>query len=238
MTEFNNILEKTLAKNGLSEYFNKKDLLFALYNSLSETNKLYNLTAVTDAEGVCALHFADSLLAVKYIKGSGRLLDIGCGAGFPSLPIAIAREDLEVLGIDSTAKKTAFATAFAEENGIKNFTSKAVRAEEMALTEAREGFDFVTARAVARLNILAELALPFVKPGGSFIALKGALGEEEYNEAENAVKALGGRLEGIERSKLFTELGEQDRTFIIIKKVSKSPKIYPRAYSKIVKKPL
>lgn len=238
MSDFNNILEKTLTKNALSEYFDKKELFFALYSSLFETNKLYNLTAVTDIEGVCALHFADSLLAVKYLEGSGRLLDIGCGAGFPSLPIAIVREDLDVLGIDSTAKKTAFSRAFAEENGIKNFTSKAVRAEEFALTEAREGFDHVTARAVARLNILAELALPLVKVGGSFIALKGALGEEEYKEAENAVKTLGGRLEKVEKSKLFTADGEQERTFIIIKKVSKTPKSYPRAYAKIVKKPL
>lgn len=238
MTIFNNIFENTLRENNLSDYIDHKETFFKLYTALSDTNKLYNLTAVTDAEGVSALHFADSLLAVKYIKGNGKLLDIGCGAGFPSLPIAIVRNDLSVFGIDSTAKKIAFSTKFAEENGIKNFISRAARAEELALTKEREGYDFVTARAVARLNILSELALPFVKTGGYFIALKGSLGDEEYQEAEKAIKTLGGKLEKIEKEKLITAKGEQERTFIIIKKVSKTPEIYPRAYAKIVKKPL
>ena len=238
MTTFINIFEKTLKDNNLEAYSKHKETFFKLFTALTETNKLYNLTAVTDAEGVSALHFADSLLSVKYIKNSGKLLDIGCGAGFPSLPIAIARSDLSVLGIDSTAKKIAFSTKFAEENGINNFTSRAARAEESALTKERESYDYVTARAVARLNILSELALPFVKPGGYFIALKGTLGDEEYREAEKAIKTLGGKLEKIEKEKLITAKGEQKRTFIIIKKVAKTPEIYPRAYSKIVKKPL
>ena len=238
MSTFNNIFINTLKENGLEEYVPHAKRFEDLFTALTETNKLYNLTAVTDEEGVSALHFADSLLAVKYIKGSGRLLDIGCGAGFPSLPIAMVREDLSVRGIDSTAKKIAFSTKFAEENGIGNFSSASARAEELALTKERESYDYVTARAVARLNILSELALPFVRIGGYFVALKGALGDEEYKEAEKAVKTLGGRLEKIEKSKLLTAKGEQERTFIIIKKVSKTPEIYPRAYAKIVKKPL
>lgn len=238
MSDFNKIFANTLKANNLEEYIPYSQSFFNLFTSLVETNKLYNLTAVTDEEGVSALHFADSLMAVKYIKGSGRLLDIGCGAGFPSLPIAIVRADLNVCGIDSTAKKIAFSSKFAENNKINNFISKAARAEELALTKERESFDYVTARAVARLNILSELALPFVKIGGYFIALKGAIGNEEYNEAEKAIKALGGRLEKIEKKTLFTSKGEQERSFIIIKKVTKTPPIYPRAYSKIAKKPL
>ena len=108
MSTFNNIFINTLKENGLEEYVPHAKRFEDLFTALTETNKLYNLTAVTDEEGVSALHFADSLLAVKYIKGSGRLLDIGCGAGFPSLPIAMVREDLSVRGIDSTAKKIAF----------------------------------------------------------------------------------------------------------------------------------
>ncbi len=238
MTAFNEIFINILKKNSLNEYIKYKDKFYSLYTALSETNKLYNLTAVTDAEGVCALHFADSLLAVEHIKECGRLLDIGCGAGFPSLPIAIVREDLYVHGIDSTAKKIAFSTKFAEENGIPNFVSRAARAEELALTKERESYDYVTARAVARLNILAELALPFVKIGGFFVALKGGLGDDEYKEAEKAIKTLGGELQKIEKKKLFTPKGEQERTFIIIKKTRATPNNYPRAYSRIVKKPL
>ena len=238
MSSFNNIFNQSLKENRLEEYSLYSEKFYNLFTALTETNKLYNLTAVTDEEGVSSLHFADSLMAVKYIKGSGRLLDIGCGAGFPSLPIAIVREDLCVCGIDSTAKKIAFSSKFAEENGIKNFVSKAARAEELALTPERESYDYVTARAVARLNILSEFALPFVKVGGYFIALKGAIGNEEYKEAEKAIKSLGGRLEKIEKEKLLTPKGEQERTFIIIKKISKTPAIYPRAYSKIAKKPL
>jgi len=238
MTDFNNIFTNTLTENNLREYIEHSDKFYNLYTALAETNKLYNLTAVTDAEGVCALHFADSLLAVKYIKGSGKLLDIGCGAGFPSLPIAIVRGDLNVHGIDSTTKKIAFSTKFASENSINNFISRAARAEELALTKERESYDYVTARAVARLNILAELALPFVKQGGYFIALKGGLGDDEYKEAEKAIKTLGGELEKIEKEKLITPKGEQERSFIIIKKVGKTPSGYPRAYSKIAKKPL
>ncbi len=238
MTNFNNIFTNALRENNLEQYIEYKDKFYNLYTSLVETNKLYNLTAVTDAEGVSALHFADSLLAVKHIKESGKLLDIGCGAGFPSLPIAIVRDDLSVYGIDSTAKKIAFSTKFAEENGINNFISRAARAEELALTKERESYDYVTARAVARLNVLAELSLPFVKIGGFFIALKGGLGDEEYKEAEKAIKTLGGELQKIEKGTLFTPKGEQERTFIIIKKVAKTPNIYPRAYSKIAKKPL
>ena len=202
MSDFNNIFINTLKENSLTEYAAYADKFERLFTALAETNKLYNLTAVTDEEGVSALHFADSLLAVKYIKGSGKLLDIGCGAGFPSLPIAMVREDLSVFGIDSTAKKIAFSTKFAEENGLNNFISRSARAEELALTKERESYDYVTARAVARLNILSELALPFVKIGGYFIALKGSLGDEEYKEAEKAIKTLGGRLEKIEKSKL------------------------------------
>ncbi len=238
MTEFNNIYNIILKQNNLEEYMEYSRIFFRLYTALAETNKLYNLTAVTDPQGVCSIHFADSLLVLKYIKNEGKLLDIGCGAGFPSLPIAIAREKLLVKGIDSTAKKIIFSSDFAKKNGIKNFISETVRAEELAKTGERESYDYVTARAVARLNILVELALPFLKIGGTFIALKGPHGDNEYQEAENAIKKLGCELEKIEKKKLLTNKEEQERTFIIIKKVSKTSENYPRMYSKILKNPL
>lgn len=238
MTTFNDIYAETARQNGLEKYIGLHKEFEKLYVALTETNKLYNLTAVTDIKGVCSLHFCDSLLAADIPAPSARVLDIGCGAGFPSLPIAIARPDVTVHAIDSTAKKVEFSTRFANENNIENFTSQAIRAEELAKTNARESYDFVTARAVARLNVLAELALPFVKTGGTFLAMKGSIGAQEAKEAENGIKTLGGRIEKIEEKDLITDQGAQKRTFIYIKKLKPTPDLYPRAYAKILKKPL
>lgn len=238
MTTFNNIFLNILKLNGMEEYSDRSDVFHNLFISLTETNKLYNLTAVTDETGVSALHFCDSLFAEKYIKSGARVLDIGCGAGFPSLPLAITRPDVTILAVDSTAKKTEFSRKFAAENNLSNFTSLAARAEDLAKTDKRESFDLVTARAVARLNVLAELALPFVKVGGYFLAMKGSAGEDEYKEAEKGIAELGGKLEKIEKRDLILPDEEQGRTLILIKKVRETAPKYPRMYSKIIKKPL
>ncbi len=238
MTNINTYLKEYFNSNGLGGHLVHEEKFNLLYNALAETNKLFNLTAVTSPEGVCSLHFADSLTACEFIPQGAKVLDIGCGAGFPSLPIAIARPDLTVTGVDSTAKKVEFSSNFARENGIVNFSSFSARAEELAFTNKRESFDFVTARAVARLNILAELTLPLVKIGGFFLAMKGSLGEEEWSEAEKGVKLLGGKLENIKEFELITDRGPQKRVLILIKKAAPTPKNYPRQYSKIAKKPL
>ncbi len=257
MSTFNNIFTQALKLNAISLTEKQMQLFENLYTALVETNKLHNLTAVTDEQGVAGLHFCDSLMALPYLdeilnkkadletnftsntsKNAKKLLDIGCGAGFPCLPIAIARPDLSVLGVDSTAKKVAFSTEFAAKNGLNNFKSLSARAEELAKTEQREDFEIVTARAVARLNILAELCLPFVKIGGYFLAMKGAKGVEELKEAENGIKKLGGEVVKVEEKELILPSERQVRTFILIKKVSKTPEVYPRAYGKIKKTPL
>ncbi len=238
MTDFYNILSKTFKNNGLAEYNDKADIFFKLYNSLIDTNKLYNLTAVTDVEKVCALHFADSLSALKYIEKNADLLDIGCGAGFPSLPIAIARPDVRVTAVDSTAKKIDFVSSFSKENALANITAITGRAEELARSEMRHGFSIVTARAVARLNVLCEIAVPLLKLGGHFIAMKGSAGKEELREAKNAIKALGGSVTDFSEGELVLSCETQKRTIILIEKTAVTPDIYPRAYSKILKKPL
>ncbi len=239
MTDVDNILQEYFAKNSFNLGETKLEKFSKLYTALVETNKLFNLTAVTSPEGVASLHFADSLTACEFIPKGASVADIGCGAGFPSLPIAIVRPDLTIKAIDSTAKKTEFSAKFAHDNGINNFSSLTGRAEELANSpKYREKFDFVTARAVARLNILAELTLPLVKTGGYFLAMKGVLGEEEWSEAKNGVKILGGELVDIREKTLITDRDEQKRTLILIKKTTATPKNYPRQYSKITKKPL
>lgn len=238
MSIFYNTLKEIFALNNIDCDGQATENLEKLYRALVETNKLYNLTAVTDEQGVAGLHFADSLLALPYLQNTKTLLDVGCGAGFPCLPIAIARPDISVLGIDSTAKKVDFSTNFANNNYIYNFSSISARAEDLAKTDKRDSFDTVTARAVARLNVLCELCLPFVKVGGYFLAMKGAKGEEELEEAKNGIEMLGGKLESLDKKELILPDEKQMRTLILIKKVRKTPEKYPRAYSKIVKSPL
>ncbi len=244
MSTFSNIFDKLLTLNGMRLTEGQKNTFENLYEALVQTNKLYNLTAVTDEQGVAGLHFCDSLMALPYIdaidtdKSHKKLLDIGCGAGFPCLPIAIARPNMTVVGVDSTAKKVDFSSNFAKNNNLNGFSSISARAEELAKAEMRESFDIVTARAVARLNILAELCLPFVKEGGYFLAMKGSKGAEELNEAENGIKKLGGEVISCDEKQLILPSETQTRTFILIKKVSKTPNTYPRAYGKIKKSPL
>ena len=237
MSTFSNTFTEILKLNNINTDIDASKFE-ALYTALVETNKLYNLTAVTDETGVAGLHFADSLMALPYLDGVKTLLDIGCGAGFPCLPIAIARPDITVLGVDSTAKKVDFSTKFAKDNLLSNFSSVSARAEELAKTEKREKFDLVTARAVARLNVLSELALPFVKVGGYFLAMKGSKGAEELEEAKKGIESLGGKVISCEKKQLILPSETQKRTFILVKKVKNTPEKYPRAYAKIVKSPL
>ena len=249
MSTFINAFNQILDMNGMSDHKDKGEKFEALFTSLVETNKLFNLTAVTDEQGVAGLHFVDSLMAMEYIakiKASNldkkqlltSILDVGCGAGFPCLPIAIADPELSVTGLDSTAKKTEFSNSFAKANGIENFRSIAGRAEELAKTDMRESYDLVTARAVSRLNVLCEITLPFVKVGGYFLAMKGSKGKEECEEAKKGIEILGGKLISIEEKELILPNETQKRIMILVKKVKNTEHKYPRAYGKIVKSPL
>ena len=209
-----------------------------LYELLLEGNARHNLTAITDREGADLRHFADSAAAARYLPVGAEVLDIGCGAGFPTLPLAILRPDLHITAMDATEKKVRFVAETAAALGLSNVRAMAARAEEAGRGEMRESFSVVTARAVSELRVLAELCLPFVRIGGLFLVLKGQRGDEEWEAAKKAIGQLGGRLEGRELFTLSNGQEELTRTVFLVRKVAPTPPPYPRAYARILKKPL
>lgn len=206
---------------------------------LLETNKVMNLTAITEPGEVAVKHIADSLSCYdeKYFPEGASLLDLGTGAGFPGVPLAIFRPDLTVTFFDSLQKRLNFLRDVCLETGLGKVAFLHGRAEEMAHQEAyRERFDLVTSRAVARLSILCEWALPYVRKDGLFIALKGAQYEEELKEASNALRILGGTLEEV-RPVTLPGLSDK-RAVLYIRKSGTSPARYPRKPKMAAKHPL
>ena len=170
--DFKKLLYDCFKENGMDGLLNddKSEKLYEFANHLIETNKNVNLTAITDMNGVIFKHFADCAALCRYVKQGASVIDVGCGAGFPSLPLAILRPDLKITSLDSTAKKINFINGTAKLLSLSNVTGVSARAEEFAQNH-REEFDYATSRAVARLNILCELCLPLVKNKFLTIAL-------------------------------------------------------------------
>ncbi len=203
---------------------------------LQQHNKLYNLTAICDDNGIYIKHFCDSILPQRLFPQGASVCEVGSGAGFPSIPLKIARKDLSFTLIESTGKKCAFLNTVIDNlqlNGVKVLNIRAEDGGRMA--ELRESFDICTARAVAALNTLCEYCLPFVKVGGRLIAYKGDC-VEELEKSEGAIKILGGETERIEYYELPEGGGK--RTVVVIKKVSATPLKYPRGRGLERKKPL
>lgn len=199
---------------------------------LIETNKKFNLTSIDDPEEIKIKHFEDSLTIKNYINKGMKVLDIGSGAGFPGIPLRIEK-DFDLTLIDSVNKKVKFMNEVIEELGLENTRAIHVRAEDFA-KDNREEFDLVISRAVANLSTLSEYALPFLKVGGIFIAMKGPKAEEEYEDAQNALKILGGELINIDT----VDLHGNTRKNILIKKVRSTKKKYPRGKNQAKKNPL
>ncbi len=243
ITEYFNALCELFEINGLekpSESLAQK--LFELSDYLLAANKIHNLTAIKDEEGVIVKHFIDSIFLSRALPEGASVVDVGCGPGFPSLPIAIYRPDLTILGIDSTSKKINYVNDTANRLKLHNIEAVSARAEAMAHSSGyREAFDVATARAVASLPVLCELCLPFVKLGGVFVAMKAQSAADELSESKSAIEKCGGEYVKTIELKLChrkeDKLNEQ-RNLIIIKKIKQTPDIYPRDYAKISKKPL
>lgn len=207
------------------------------YETLVDVNRYMNLTAITEYDDVYIKHFLDSLsinLAYSFDKKT-TLCDVGSGAGFPSIPLAIVNNDVEVTIIDALNKRIKFLNDLSLKLGLPNVKAYHKRAEEFA-KEKREYFDVVTARAVARLNVLAELCLPLVKIGGFFIAMKGQSALDEIDEAKRAIEILGGKINRIIKFDLPCEAGH--REIIVIEKIKATGTKYPRAFTKIKERPL
>lgn len=237
---FTTTLSDVLKKNGIRQ---PTDLearkLFLLTEIMLKTNSTMNLTAIVDPIEILVKHYADCLTILNLIPEHSKLLDVGCGAGFPSLPLAIFRPDISITSLDSTAKKIEYIRSTAKLLELDNITCIAARAEDLAhKAEFREKYDIVTARAVANMQVLSELCVPFVKKGGKFIAMKGQKCHEEFEAARKTIEVCGGTLSSLNLIKLTYQDIDETRSIIGIQKTSATPQKYPRQYARIIKSPL
>lgn len=239
-TEFKSYLAKAFSENGISSYLNKEicEKFLLLTKFLLSENEKYNLTAITDEKKIIVNHYADCVLLADYLK-RGSVIDVGCGAGFPTLPMAIVNPNLSILAVDSTQKRVSYVEAAANMLSLSNVKCACMRAEDGAREGSlRESFDFATARAVAELRILSELCLPFVKIGGRMVAMKGKNAEFELKSSKKAISMLGGADATLKEIRLIGEGEDFSHPLIEIKKKAKTPAAYPRPYAKISKSPL
>lgn len=207
-------------------------------NLLLDWNERINLTRITEPDEVQVKHFLDSLtpLMLPYFKEGDKVIDLGTGAGFPGVPLALVRPQINMTLMDSLNKRVKFLDLVIQNIGMENTIALHGRGEEMARREEfREKYDICISRAVARLNVLVEYCLPFVKIGGHFISMKGEDGDEEIDEAERAIDILGGNIVSKDKFKL---LGMDKRQLIVIQKVRPTKSTYPRAGGKPRKNPL
>lgn len=234
------MINKEYLKDIAKKYnFDLTDIQLEKFNKyakmLVEWNDKINLTAITQPKDICLKHFFDSILLLDAINvnQNATMIDIGTGAGFPSIPCKIVRSDIELTLLDSLNKRINFLNELSKELEIST-TCIHSRAEDYAKKQnLREYFDFATARAVANLRELSEYCLPFVKVGGYFVSLKGYEIEEELEDAKNAINLLGGKIVDVKK---YDE--ENKRAIVIIKKISSTPIKYPRISAKIKKQPL
>lgn len=221
-----------IGEEQIQQFFDYKDLLLAW-------NEKINLTAITDEAQIMIKHFADSasLLSAIEVEEGASIIDVGTGAGFPGLPVKIVRPDLNVTLLDSLNKRIGFLNEVCAQLNLENVYNIHARAEDGGQDPSlRENFDYCFSRAVANLAVLSEYCLPFVKVGGKFVSLKGPDVAQEVKEGEKAIQNLGGKVNEI----IKIEIPNSDiiHSLIVIQKVAKTPKIYPRKAGTAAKKPI
>ena len=231
------LMKKTLAQElpglGLELPQERIHTLCAFGAAMVKQNEVMNLTAITESAAVARLHLMDSLTVMKCLDLKGkRLIDVGCGAGFPGVPLAIGEPELKVTLLDSLGKWVKWLEETLPTLGVKAGCVTG-RAEEY-VTKCRESYDVATSRAVARLNILLELTAPYVKVGGAVLAMKGAAAREELAECGNAIKKLGLKLEEVREF----PIDGTSHAVIVLRKVAPTPKQFPRRFAKIKQSPL
>lgn len=240
-SNFKSELVKAFKNNSLSSLINndRATAFEKLTFFMLEENEKYNLTAITDLDKIILNHYLDCAALAARLPKDAKICDIGCGAGFPTLPIAILRPDVKITAIDSTAKRVNYVKCAADMLGLTNVECVVMRAEDGGNNELyREKYDVATARAVAALPILAELCVPYVRCGGQFIAMKGKNAEYEIKDARRALSILG--ITDLKCEEITLTGSEETLThpLVIMKKGAKTPKNYPRPYAQISKKPL
>ena len=234
--EFENIFKDECIKNNI---FIKEEKIESFYNYMKyllDWNEKINLTAITNEKEFIVKHFVDSLTISEIVGDNKRIIDIGTGGGFPGIPLKLLNENLNVSLIDSVNKKIMVLNDIINKMKLENIEAIHIRAEDLAQNpNYREGFDFAVSRAVSNLNTLVEYLLPFVKIGGYAICMKGPGYDEELEASKNAIEKLGGKVEKIKEIKVSKEL---DRNIVIIKKIKKTDKKYPRGQGKPLREPI
>ena len=236
---FYNLMSKSAEDVGLQLSKEQYEKFIIYMKLLQEWNEKVNLTAIVEDEDIIKKHFIDSMKAFKReeFKKAKTLIDVGTGAGFPGLPIAIMKDDINVTLLDSLNKRVNFLNTVISELGLSNVITIHSRAEDGARdNKLREKFDIATSRAVANMSVLSEFCLPYVKIGGNFIALKGPSVDQEIKESIGAIKILGGEL--IDICEVNIEDTELRHNLVIVKKIKECSKLYPRKAGLITKDPL
>lgn len=218
---------------GLDLHEDIQKQLCSFGRAMVKQNEVMNLTGITEDEAVAKMHLLDSLTVLSTAELAGKsLIDVGCGAGFPGVPLAIACPTAKITLLDSLGKRMKWLEEVLPTLGVSAECVTA-RAEEAVATR-REGYDFATSRAVARLNILLELTAPYVKVGGAVLAMKGAAAQEELSECGNAIKKLGLKLEEVREF----PIDGTSHAVIVLRKIAPTPPKYPRRFAQIKKSPL
>ena len=237
--EFYDLMAKAAEDVGLELTTEQYDQFITYMRLLQEWNEKINLTAILEDEEIIKKHFIDSIKAFKRdeFKKNVNMIDVGTGAGFPGIPIAIMNPNINVTLLDSLNKRIKFLDIVISKLGLKNIKTIHSRAEDGARNKKlREKFDIATSRAVANMSVLSEYCLPYVKVGGKFIALKGPAVDQDIEESDVAIKTLGGELEQICEVKI--EDTDLRHNLVVVKKIKECAKTYPRKAGTISKNPI